>query len=149
MTDKIRPKIKPLWKSLIDILSKRENDPEYQKAISEISRWLSLVDSIDDQILEWLKLSVKYIETNFNSPFLIEYLLPHAAKTPEKVGQVFTAMLNAGNYPQYKKENIQDIVRTLYSHQQKEIADTICNLYMAKGIDFLRQIYEENLKAKA
>lgn len=148
MTDKIKPKIKPLWKSIIDVLSKRENDPEYQKAISEISRWLSLVDMIDDQILEWLKLSAKYIETNFNSPFLMEYLVPHAAKTPEKVGQVLNAVLNAGNYPQYKKENIQDIVRTLYSQQQKEIADTICNSYMAKGIDFLRPIYEEHVKDK-
>lgn len=148
MTDKIKPKVKPLWKSLIDVLSKKEHDLEYQKAISEISRWLSLVDSIDDQILEWLKLSAKYIETNFNSPFLIEYLVMHAAKTPKRVGQVFNAVLNAGNYPQYKKENIQDIVRTLYSHQQKEIADTICNSYMAKGIDFLRPIYEENLRAE-
>ena len=146
MTDKIRSKITPLWKSLIDVLSNHEGDLEYQKAISEISRWLSLVNSIDEQILEWLKLSAKYIETNFNSPFLIEYLLPHAAKTPEKVGQVFIAVLSAGNYPHYKKENIKDIVRTLYVHQQKEIADTICNLYMAKGIDFLMPIYEENLK---
>ncbi len=146
MTDKIKHKIKPLWKSLIKVLSKNEHDPEYQKAISEISRWLSLVDSIDDEIQEWLKLSAKYIETNFNSPFLIEYLVPHAAKTPEKVGQIFTTILAAGNYPQYKKENIQDIVRTLYSHQQKEIADTICNSYMEKGIDFLRPLFEEQLK---
>lgn len=148
MTDKIKSKIKPLWKSLIDALSKKEHDLEYQKAISEISRWLSLVDSIDEQILEWLKLSAKYIETNLNSPFLIEYLLPHTAKTPDKVGQVFNAVLSAGNYPQYKKENIQDIILTLYSHQQKEIADMICNSYLAKGIDFLRPIYEENLKAE-
>jgi len=148
MTDKIKTKIKPLWKSLIDTLSKKEHDLEYQKAISELSRWLSLIDSIDEQILEWLKLSAKYIETNFNSPFLVEYLLPHADKTPDKVGQVFDAMLSAGIYPQYKKEDIEGIVRTLYSHQQKEIADTICNSYMAKGIDFLRPIYGEHLKDK-
>jgi len=148
MTDKIRSKIKPLWKSLIDVLSKKEHDLEYQKAISELSRWLSLVDSIDEQILEWLKLSAKYIETNFNSPFLVEYLLPHTAKTPDKVGQVLLAVLDTNVYPQYKKENIADIVRQLYSHQQEEIADTICNLYFAKGINFLKPIYEENLKAK-
>lgn len=148
VTDKIRTKIKPLWKSLIEVLSKKEQDPEYQKAISELSRWLSLVDSIDEQILEWLKLSAKYIETNFNSSFLIEYLLPHAVKTPDKVGQVLLAVLDTDVYPQYEKENIGDIVRQLYAHQQEGIADTICNLYMAKGIDFLKPIYEENLKAK-
>ena len=132
----------------IEVLSKKEQDPEYQKAISELSRWLSLVDSIDEQILEWLKLSAKHIETNFNSSFLIEYLLPHTVKTPDKVGQVLLAVLGTDVYPQYKKENIGDIVRQLYAHQQEEIADTICNLYMAKGIDFLKPIYEENLRAK-
>ncbi len=148
MTEGTRAKIKPLWKSLIEVLSKKEQDPEYQKIISESSRWLSLVASIDDQILEWLKLSAKYIETNFNSSFLVEYLLPHTVKTPDKVGQVLLAVLHADVYPQYKRENIEDIVRQLYASQQEEIADTICNLYMAKGIAFLRPIYEENSKAK-
>ncbi|MFC2069793.1 hypothetical protein ACFLTB_01285, partial [Chloroflexota bacterium] len=105
VTDNIKAKIKPLWKDLIEILLKKEEDPEYQKVISELSRWVSLVDSIDEEILEWLNLSAKYIETSFNSPFLMEYLLPHTAKTPDKVGQVVLAMLNTGIYPQYKKEN--------------------------------------------
>jgi hypothetical protein len=149
MTDKIRPKIKPLWKCLFDTLSKKENDLEYQKALSELTRWLSLVDSIDDQILDWLKLSAKYIETNFNSSFLVEYLLAHTDKTPDKVGQIFDAMFSVGIYPQYKKENIEAIVRKLYTLQQNEIADTICNTYMAKGFDFLRPIYEEHLQSTA
>jgi len=148
VTEETRAKIKPLWKSLIEVLSKKEQDLEYQKTISEVSRWLSLVDSIDEQILGWLKLSAKYIETNFNSSFLIEYLLPHTVKTPDKVGQVLLAVLDADVYPQYKRENIEDIVRQLYANQQEEIADTICNLYMAKGIDFLKSIYEENIKVK-
>ncbi len=146
MTNEIRAKIKPLWENLFDELSKKENEPEYQAEISELSKWLSLVDSIDEQILGWLKLSAKYIETSFNSSFLIEYLRPHTAKTPDKVGQVFVAILSADIYPRYKKEHIEDIVRQLYSHQQEELANTICNLYMAKGIDFLKPIYEENLK---
>jgi hypothetical protein len=148
VTDKIKAKIKPIWESLIEVLLKKEQDSEYQKAISDLSRWLSLVDSIDDRIFEWLKLSAKYIETNYNAPFLIEYLLPHAVKTPNKVGQVFLTVLNNGVYPQYKKENIRGIVRQLYAHQQEEIADNICNLYMEKGIDFLKPVYEKNLKAK-
>jgi hypothetical protein len=147
-TERIREKIKPLWRSLVEVLSKKEQDPEYQKAISTLSRWLSLVDSIDEQILEWLKFSAKYIETNFNSSFLIEYLLPHTAKTPDKVGKVFLAVLHSDVYPQYKRENIENIVRQLYAYRQGEIADTICNLYMTKGVDFLKPIYEENLKAK-
>ena len=65
-----------------------------------------------------------------------------------KHGEVFLAVLETDIYPQYKKENIEDIIRQLYSHQQEEMANTICNLYMAKGIDFLKPIYEENLKSQ-
>jgi len=146
MTDKIRVKVRPLWGNLVKVLSQNKDDPEYRKAISDLSRWLSLIDSIDDQVFEWLKLSASYIETNFNSSFLIEYLLAHAAKTPEKVGKIILHMLGTGVYPQYKKENVQDIVRELYAQGQKEIADSICNSYLAKGIDFLKPIYEQNNK---
>jgi len=146
LTDKIRVKIKPLWKALIVILLQNQEDIEYKKAISDLSKWLSLIDTIDEEILEWLKQSAKYIETNYNSPFLIEYLLPHVEKTPDKVGQVFLSMLNNNIYPHYKKEHIENIVRGLYAQQKKEMADTICNSYMAKGIFFLKPIYEENIE---
>ena len=98
---------------------------------------------------EWLKLSAQYIETNFNSSLLMEYLLPHAAKTPEKVGKILLHVLETGVYPQYKKEDVQNIVRELYARGQKEIADSICNSYLAKGIDFLKPIYEKNIEGRS
>lgn len=145
LTDKIRVKIKPLWKSIIGVLLQGEQDIEYKKAISDLSKWLSLIDTIDEEILEWLKHSAKYIETNYNSPFLVEYLLPHVETTPDKVGQVFLSMLDNNIYPHYKKEDIENIVRGLYAQKQRQIADTICNSYLEKGIIFLKPIYEENM----
>lgn len=149
ITDKIRATIKPLWRNLFEVMSQNEEQLKYQEVISDLSRWLSLVEHMDEQVFEWLKLSVKYIETKFNSHFLIEYLVPHAAKTPALVGEIYLNMLALGVYPQYKKENIEEMVRTLYASGCKEIADRICISYLAKEIDFLKSIYEEHMGRKA
>jgi hypothetical protein len=140
LTDKIKVKVKPLWETLFDILSEDEENTKYQKIIASLSEWLSLIDEIDEQTLEWLKLSAKY-QTDYGASFFIEYLSKHAPKTPAKVGEIYLEMLNVGVYSEYKKEDIQEIVRILYDQDQKEIGDRICNLYGAKGFDFLSSIY--------
>ena len=139
---KIKSRVKPLWKVLFKVLSQNEKNPEYKEIISKLSDWLSLVDEIDDDVLIWLKLSAKH-KTGFNTSFFIEYLLEHATKTPAKVGEIYLEMLNVDVYPDYKKENIQNIVRILYEQSQKGIADRICNMYLSKD-DFLKTIYEEH-----
>jgi hypothetical protein len=144
-TDRIKNRIKPLWKSILGRLVPNESQPEYQKVLSDINRWLSLVDEIDEQIFEWLKTSVKYLETNHNSSFLIEYLLNHAPAAPAKVGQLFLEILNSGMFPEYKRENIQQLVEILYDKGEQETANRICTLYLSKGITFLQQIYEKHI----
>jgi hypothetical protein len=144
LTDKIKVKVKPLWKTLFYILSENEENTEYQKVIANLSEWLSLIDEMDEQTLEWLKLSAKY-QTDYGASFFIEYLLKHVAKTPAEVGEIYLEILKTGVYhPTYKEEDIQLIVRTLYEQNQKETATRICNLYLEKGFDFLRTIYENH-----
>jgi hypothetical protein len=63
----VKTKIKPLWKALFELLYQKEENPESQKIISSLSRWLSLVDEIDQQTLEWLKVSARCIEADFNA----------------------------------------------------------------------------------
>ncbi|MDN5345965.1 MAG: hypothetical protein PWQ73_462 [Petrotoga sp.] len=135
-------KVKPLWRILYELARRNEKEPDYQKVIASLSKWLLLIDEIDDEIFEWLKLSAKYVDRDFNTPFFIEYLLKHAPKTPAKVGKIYLEMLSANIYPDYKKEDIQQIVCVLYEKNQKEIANRICNLYGAKGLDFLKDIFE-------
>jgi len=142
LNDKIKIKVKPLWKTLYVLVRQNEENPKYQKLISNLSKWLSLIDEIDDEIFEWLKLSAKYVDRDYNTPFFIEYLLKHASETPAKVGEIYLEMLNANIYPDYKKEDIQEIVHLLYYKNEKESAGRICNLYGAKGFDFLKDIYE-------
>ena len=149
VSDRIKNKIKPLWKSILDKLIPNETQPEYQKVISDISKWLSLVDEIDEQIFEWLKTSIRYLETNYNSPFLIEYLLNHAPATPSKVGQIFLEILDRGMFPEYKRENIQKLVGILYDKGQEETAKRICIQYLSKGKTFLQQIYEEHMSEES
>jgi hypothetical protein len=149
LIDKIKIKVKPLWKVLFELAGHNEENPEYQQLISTLSKWLSLIDEIDEEIYEWMKLSAKYVHIGFNAPFVIEYLLKHVTKTPAKVGKIYLEMLRTNIYPDYKKENIQEIVRVLYEQEQGEIADRICNLYFAKGFEFLRTIYEEHKQDKS
>ena len=148
LTDKIKVKVKPLWKTLFYILSENEENTEYQKVIANLSEWLSLIDEMDEQTLEWLKLSAKY-QTDYGASFFIEYLLQHVSKTPAKVGKIYLEMLKAGVYhPTHKEEDIQTIVRILYEYNQKETANRICNLYLAKGFDFLKIIYVDHKNDK-
>ena len=144
LTDKIKVKVKPLWGTLFRILSENGENTEYQKIIANLSEWLSLIDGIDEQTLEWLKLSAKY-QTDYGASFFIEYLSKHVAKTPAEVGEIYLEMINADVYhPTYKEEDIQTIIRILYEQNQKETANIICNLYLAKGFDFLKSIYRDH-----
>ncbi len=141
LDDKIKSKIKPLWKALFEMLIQNESYHEYQKIFSQLSEWLILVDRIDAEIFKWLKISAKYVSLDFKTPFFVEYLLKHVKETPKEVGEIYLIMLNSNVYPDYKKENIQELIDILYNKNEKLLADKICNLYGSKGFDFLREIY--------
>lgn len=65
-------------------------------------------------------------------------------KTPAMVGNLYLKMLNAGTYPHYKKEDIITIVQALYDLNENEMANKICNLYLSKGFEFLRETFEKH-----
>lgn len=141
--EELKRKIKPLWKAIIVKLSPNLEKDEYRIIASNLGKWLSLVDTIDDDVYEWLQISVEAIEENWNSGFFIEYLRRHVIKTPTMVGNLYLKMLNAGTYPDYKKEDIIAIVQALYDLNEKESAIRICNIYFSKGFEFLRETFEK------
>ncbi|MGH7800441.1 MAG: hypothetical protein ACREOW_07395 [Thermodesulfobacteriota bacterium] len=143
VTEKIQLKIKPLWRLIFDNLSQKEDEKEYQNVLSDLSKWISLVDEIDDDILKWAKLSARYIEKRYNETFLLENLLKHVENTPGKVGEIFIEMLSHGSYPYYKQGDIETIVKTLYEKGEKEYADRICNMYGERGYLFLKDLYNK------
>lgn len=144
----LRGKIKPLWKAIIEKVAPNLEKDAYRIIASNLRNWLSLVDTIDDDIYEWLQISIEVIEENWNCGFFIEYLRRHVTKTPEKVGNLYLKMLNAGTYPYYKEEDIAAIVQTLYDLKEKVTADRICNIYFSKGFEFLRVTFEKYNKPK-
>ena len=85
-SDKIKSKIKPAWCVLIKVLSSNSSEAEYQEILGSLSGWLGLIDKIDEETLEWLKLSAKYVGRRFNSAFFVETLREHAPQTPKEVG---------------------------------------------------------------
>lgn len=141
---KLKERIKPLWKALFDLVSKHENERDYQNLISKLNIWLDIVDEIDDDINEWVKLTAKYVNVGYRASNLIKYLTKHVDKTPKNVAEIYVEMLNEGTYPDYNKEEIRKIVESLYQKGEKEYADTICNMYGEVGYYFLRDLYEQN-----
>jgi hypothetical protein len=145
LTDEMKSKVKPLWRELYQVLAPKKDDPAYRAVIADLSKWLSLVQDIDDEILEWLLLSAKCFRADYETTFFVEYLSQHAAKSPKQVGKIYLQMIQSGIYPQYEVDHIQQTISTIYG-SDRDAADRICNLYSARGIDFLRAIYDEHRK---
>ena len=141
--DKVKSKVMPAWRALIEVVSPNSSEAEYQEILGSLSGWLGLVDKIDEETLEWLKLSAKHVERRFNSASFVKTLREHVPQTPKEVGEIYLEMLNNEVYPDYAPTDIQETIRILYNHGYKEDADEICNLYAAAGFDFLRSLYEE------
>jgi hypothetical protein len=145
--EELRRKIKPLWKAIMEKVAPNFEKDAYRIIASNLARWLSLVDTIDDDVYGWLQISVEAVEENWNSGFFIEYLLRHVIKTPAMVGNLYLKMLNTGTYPDYKKEDIVAIVQALYDLDEKETAGRICNMYLSKGFEFLRETFEKHSRS--
>ena len=142
--ENLKHNIKPLWKAIIEKVSPNIGRSEYRIIASNLGRWLSLVDKIDDDVYDWLLISVKAIEENWNSPFFIEALRKHVKKTPTIVGRLYLQILDHGTYPDYKEEDILSVIKNLYDLEEKETANRICNIYHSKGYEFLRETFEKN-----
>ena len=142
--DKVKSKVKPAWRALIEVLSQKSAEAEYRGILGSLSGWLGLIDRMNAETLEWLKLSAKYVERGFDSASFVKTLREHVPQTPKEVGEIYLEMLNNKVYPDYAPTDIQETIRILYNQGYKEDADEICNLYAAAGFDFLRSLYEEH-----
>ena len=142
---KLQPtdKIKPLWREICNSLKEKEGNSEYHKTISYLVKWLSAVNSIDEEIIEWIKFSGKYIQDYFDAHYLVEYLLIHVKNTPNEVGQIYINLIESGIYPDYEEKNILGTIETLYQAGLKKVADKICDEYTKNGKYFLRGLYDK------
>jgi len=142
LTEKVKQKIKPLWERIFDIIFENEENSEFQDIAVELIDWLNLVDKIDDDIFNWLKLSVKYID-QYNPGMVYQKFYKHIEKNPEKIGKLILEMLKYKVPVPYDIEDIEKTVESLYSKNQKKIANEICNTYGENEYYFLRKLFEQ------
>jgi len=130
--------IKKLWQILF------ENNQDNPEILSDVLIWLKLFKTIDNDIFKWSLKGAKYLKYQ-NSFLILEALSNLSEDNPEKVGKIFLEILeNTDTLPEYIQKDILHIVESLYSNNQKEIADKICNIYGSANILFLRDIYSIN-----
>jgi hypothetical protein len=142
LASKQKSRILDFWRVLYGLLRTRVEYTEgEQKVASDLTRLSCYLDALDEEALDWLTFSAKYVDKNFNSPFLIEYLLRLCDVSPSEVGIVYIEMLN-GTTPIYDQKHIINVVTKLYERGEADVANRICNIYGSRGIDFLRDIYE-------
>ena len=77
------------------------------------------------------------------STYVLEYLDRLTASNPKAVGEIFLRMLEK-TVPIYNEEHIVSIVKKLYESGNKTAANDICDKYGRAGLDFLRQLFDQN-----
>ena len=145
LTEKVKQKIKPLWKRIFNMISENEEKPEFRNISVELIDWLNLVDKIDEDIFNWLKFSVKYID-QYNPGWIYRKFYKYIDKNPEKIGKLILEMLKYKVPAIYETGDIEKTIESLYSKNQKEIANEICNIYGKNGYYFLKKTFKSHNK---
>ena len=123
-------------------------DDKDKRILSELSHLSVFLKKIDEENFKWLKVSVAHLQVNFNTSFFLEYLDELKDKdeyAPNYIGELFIEILEHST-PDYDKQNIRSIVEYLFENNGAENAKEIFNIYLSRGYDFLRDIYERYVK---
>lgn len=115
---------------------------EEKKMLSHLARLSLYLDSIDMDTLKILRLTAKYADRNHETPVLVENLDRLADNSPHNVGEVFLEMLNNDIYPDYEVAHITSAVEKIYQAGEHDIGNSICNMYLQRGHEFLREVFD-------
>lgn len=143
LDEKMKNKIKPVWSAIINhIKSAPEKIDEYKKVLAYLYCWLDIVDDIDDDVVEWISYSNKFIK-EFDYMF-IKRLNNHVEKNPKQVADIFYNLLSEVGYiPFIQTAEIIYLVEQLFKNGQEKTAIKICNKYYNPGgHTFLMPIFE-------
>lgn len=138
-TSEKKEMILSLWDIIYEKIAIDLNNPNNITLLSELNGWLGLVDDLSDDLCDRLKISVKYMKSHDFR--ILEDLLHHSEKRPKCTGEIFLEIIEAGNYFDYKEDDIIKFVTILYNTGEKTIADSICNHYLHRGFEFLIPTY--------
>lgn len=150
-SQEIIAKVISFWKWLYERLSDKAADEysrEEKSLLSNISRLVAFLPQIDDENSKWLAQALPFANVNHHAYSVIEELDGLKDKgeplvSANLIGALYLTMLDSFT-PDYDQDHICSIVTFLYENNNKEAADKICNIYGARGLPFLRDIYERH-----
>lgn len=151
ITDQKKLILEFLNEEFINYSNKETITEESKKILSQLGKLSVYIDEINDENIEWLILSAKYISSDYVSPFFIENLNKlkdkgyAKEKTSKYVGKIFLAILE-NSTPDYEMKNIKEIVEYLFSSENKEAinsANSICDIYAQRSNYSLKEIWEK------
>ena len=64
-----------------------------------------------------------------------------------RIGRIFLKILE-NSTPTFMQEHIKYIVKKLYEIGEHRSANDICNTYIKRGVDFLREIWAEHNRSQ-
>lgn len=132
-------KIFTLWQKIYEIF-KEDTSRNAQAIFSTLSKWFVFINTINEKMLPYLKLTAKYTEKNHNSYFIVQELERLVGSNPKYVGEIYIEMINNSIFPTYKEVQIQNTIDLLYQLNEDKNALLICNLYKKRGIYFLNEV---------
>ena len=148
--EKMKGKIIEFWKLLYEKYNKKDESSltkDDKQILSSASELTVFLPKIDAESYKWLILSAYYVHEDFKSSFFIKYLNVLKDKgdrkeTAKYIGEIYLKMLEKGT-PDHDQKHIRSIVEFLYDADAIDSANRICHIYGAKGLDFLKDIYEK------
>lgn len=133
--EKIKNQIIKFWGYCYKKLSNKKRKSD-DKILSDLNLLAVFLKDLKGDKKNWLLQSIPYVEANYHSAFILEYLDVLAEVSPKEVCDVFMTMLY-DTVPYYKEENIKSIVDKLSAKGCKDCADKIRNIYVENGYKFL------------
>ena len=132
--------VKKLWSLIVDCLSQKieDNNTEYDNVITELLSFLSVIKTIDEEVLRCIEFSVSHSTEN-NLPFFIIPDLTELFNTDSNKNNILTIMnmlITRNILILYREEAMRKFVEMIYQYNQ-ECASRISNAYLERGYHFL------------
>lgn len=155
--EEFKTRIINFWDYILNLFSKKKVlTLDDKKVLSELGKFAIYLPNLDEAGHRRLLASAPFVTIDFDSPYFIEYLNEiknkgNKEKAAKYIGTLYLKMLEGadGLIPDYKWENIVEIITFLYEigkkdKEVKELANQICVFYAEHQNLRLRSLYEKN-----
>lgn len=154
----VQDKVISFWKRVYERYNElKENESlseDNKKVLSDLTKLIVYLRELDENNVNWLRLSAPYATINYNSPILFRHLNKlkdsgERARTARWIGDLVERLLDgayeyAAMSPAYDKEDIKSILIFLFESGDdiaRTHANEICHIYGQKGVRFVQDIF--------